>query len=179
MGSGLDSFYHRTPSFHGRYAVPVLNFELTVAVDQVFLLRTSYAPLVILELATKAVENALCLPCDTFIDASNALPDNAYVPVVPIFSFLTHSIVQAIRSSTVRILKNLKLNPKELVLLKALVVFNCGLFFGQRFCCCRRNLYIMPAGTLSIRPPAELPRDDWRSRDTNSHRKNPASCVAS
>lgn len=86
--------------------------------DKVSLLRACYAPLCLLELGCRSLdapESLLPLPDGTYLHRDAPLPKNC---------FLNDKLLSSLLNWSHRQLKVLQLSPKELVLLKALIVLN-------------------------------------------------------
>ncbi|XGW31315.1 hypothetical protein V3C99_009907 [Haemonchus contortus] len=102
--------------------------------DKISLLRACCVPLTLLELGIRSSVIAATAATAQIIGTATAasghvlpLPNNTYLlPNVqpPSNCFLTPNVIQALLKWTERHLKPLQLSPKELVLLKALVVLN-------------------------------------------------------
>ncbi|RCN30694.1 hypothetical protein ANCCAN_23533 [Ancylostoma caninum] len=97
--------------------------------DKIALLRACCVPLTLLELGARSCVTAaqsksscaalhvLPLPNNTYLRTDAQLPQNC---------FLTANSIRGLLEWTTRHLKQLQLTPKELVLLKALIVVNVG-----------------------------------------------------
>ncbi|EYC13521.1 hypothetical protein Y032_0043g761 [Ancylostoma ceylanicum] len=114
--------------------------------DKIALLRACCVPLTLLELGARSCVTAaqsksscaalhvLPLPNNTYLRTDAQLPQNWYCSFLSLsfsvthllikFSFLTANSIRGLLEWTTRHLKQLQLSPKELVLLKALIVAN-------------------------------------------------------
>ncbi|CAI4232018.1 unnamed protein product [Auanema sp. JU1783] len=101
-----------------RQAADIKEEDSISATDKVCLLRAACSPLLLLELANAScntMETALPLPNNTYLYKDSQLPKNC---------FLNTRLTSSILSWANKHLRMMNLSPKELVLLKALIVFN-------------------------------------------------------